>query len=64
MLFRSISGVMAAASDAGATAAQVLSAATDVSRRAENLEGEVGKFLAALSAAQLEGAPVICRLNE
>ncbi len=46
-----ISGVAQAASQTGETASRVLASATELSRQAESLRSEVGKFLASIRAA-------------
>ncbi len=46
-----IAGVRAGASDTGAAAGEVLSAAGELSRQAEQLTGEVGRFVSAMKAA-------------
>ena len=46
-----ISGVSQAASETGAAAGQVLTAASDVSKQAEQLSGEVNTFVAGVRAA-------------
>ena len=46
-----ISGVAQAAEEAGATAAQVLAASSELSRQSEHLSSEVGRFLANVRAA-------------
>jgi len=46
-----IDGVSQAATETSAAADQVLSAATDLSRQAERLAGEVGSFIAEVWAA-------------
>ena len=46
-----IAGVAGASSETGAAAAQVLSAASELSRQSEQLQGEVGRFLATVRAA-------------
>jgi methyl-accepting chemotaxis protein len=46
-----IGGVSRAATDTGAAADQVLSAAANLSRQAEQLTSEVGSFIAGVRAA-------------
>ena len=46
-----IAGVRAGASDTGGAAGEVLSAAGELSRQAEQLTGEVGRFVSAMKAA-------------
>jgi methyl-accepting chemotaxis protein len=46
-----IGGVSAAANETGAAAGRVLSAASNLSKHAEQLSGEVSVFLAAVRAA-------------
>ncbi len=46
-----IAGVRAGASDTGAAASEVLSAAGELSRLADQLTGEVGRFVSAMKAA-------------
>ena len=46
-----IAGVAGAAEETGAAAAQVLGAASELSRQSEHLNAEVGRFLATIRAA-------------
>ncbi|GJD56832.1 methyl-accepting chemotaxis protein [Methylobacterium dankookense] len=46
-----IAGVAGASAETGVAAAQVLSAASELSRQSEQLQGEVGRFLATVRAA-------------
>ncbi|WP_082507826.1 methyl-accepting chemotaxis protein [Methylobacterium sp. Leaf113] len=46
-----VSGVARAAEETGAAATQVLTAASDLSRQSEHLDGEVSRFLAKIRAA-------------
>lgn len=46
-----IGGVSQAAAETGAAAEQVLSAAANLSRQAEQLTGEIGSFIAEVRAA-------------
>jgi methyl-accepting chemotaxis protein len=46
-----VAGVASASEETGAAAAQVLTAASDLSRQSEHLGGEVTKFLSRIRAA-------------